>query len=979
MKTEELLQSLQNPENMYRGKPFWAWNGELEEKELLRQIDCMHEMGFGGFFIHSRTGLITEYLGDEWFRLVRVCAEYAHKKYGMETWLYDEDRWPSGTCGGMVARERKNRLRFLSLYKSDEDALACKEVVDIVCRYAVKLMCGEDGEERLIDCYPVQSAREVREEYEYAVFAEEEQQCSDFYNGFAYIDTMNRDVTAVFLQSTHEKYYKTCGDLFGTAIKGIFTDEPYRGSVFTGFGISNENKRNMTPYTGELFNAYASKYGHELCVPEIYWRRVGEKHNATATRYIDVLDDLFTQNFAKPCRDWCAAHGLILTGHILHEDSLSIQASLTGSCMRYYEYMDYPGIDVLTEENNVYWAAVQCASVARQLGKKFVLSELYGATGWNMTLDRYKTCADWQAFFGINFRCQHLSWYTMQGEAKRDYPASILHQNAWYKDWKAVEDYFSRLALLSAEGDKLCDTLVVAPMREAWGNVHLGWMDGLYTKDENAVRLDTEYVDDFRSLLFRGVDFDYGDEEILRKYGSVEKENGNVYLRVGKVRYAQVYYNPSYAIDSTAKKLLNEFATAGGFIARKADDLTPTWEIYGTTQVAAVGYAIEKDVWLHILNFDKKNRADGELVLPERLQGLCAELWDFRTGECKGIVAIEEKDGKSVLPLTLSKGQEYIVRFTETPQITESVGAENYAPSDLPEKFAYELTEPNVLPLDEAVWEEDGKPKNDGNPRNVLHIDREIRQKHKKRLRGGEMLQPWFVRKYGYSAKPQKLCNLRLCYSFFVQDSPQSAVLAMEKTRLSCFVNGAPLGKASDKFWVDKCFTLYPIELQAGENRIELCGEFEESDGLEAMYILGDFGVSLPKTITSLPSSLTAGDISAQGLPYYTGSILYHTGIESGNISINLPAAQGAAVRLYGGKETKTLAFAPYTANVELNSELIIELVFNRRNTFGPLHQTMPQSVCAPDSFLTDGKDYVLFAPIAQGLKIKGDKGNENG
>ena len=28
-----------NPGAEYRGKPFWSWNGALEEEELLRQID----------------------------------------------------------------------------------------------------------------------------------------------------------------------------------------------------------------------------------------------------------------------------------------------------------------------------------------------------------------------------------------------------------------------------------------------------------------------------------------------------------------------------------------------------------------------------------------------------------------------------------------------------------------------------------------------------------------------------------------------------------------------------------------------------------------------------------------------------------------------------------------------------------------------------------------------------------------------------
>ena len=142
MEKNELFAMIQNPAPQYRGKPFWSWNGKLEKNELLAQIDVMREMGFGGFFIHSRTGLETEYLGAEWFDLVRACAEKAAAA-GMEVWLYDEDRWPSGTCGGAVTKERKNRLRFLSLYDSDEEALAQAEVCGILSRYAVK--CEQDG------------------------------------------------------------------------------------------------------------------------------------------------------------------------------------------------------------------------------------------------------------------------------------------------------------------------------------------------------------------------------------------------------------------------------------------------------------------------------------------------------------------------------------------------------------------------------------------------------------------------------------------------------------------------------------------------------------------------------------------------------------------------------------------------------------------------------------------------------------------
>ena len=97
----KIYDDFKSPGVYYRGKPFWSWNGKLEKDELLRQVDVLKEMGFGGYFMHSRTGLVTEYLGEEWFELVNAVADKG-EKLGLENWLYDEDRWPSGTAGGFV-------------------------------------------------------------------------------------------------------------------------------------------------------------------------------------------------------------------------------------------------------------------------------------------------------------------------------------------------------------------------------------------------------------------------------------------------------------------------------------------------------------------------------------------------------------------------------------------------------------------------------------------------------------------------------------------------------------------------------------------------------------------------------------------------------------------------------------------------------------------------------------------------------------
>ena len=68
-------------------------------------------MGFGGVDIHPRTGLDTVYLGDEFMELIRYTVDRCKEK-GLYCWLYDDDRFPSGSAGGIVTKD----MRFRGLY-----------------------------------------------------------------------------------------------------------------------------------------------------------------------------------------------------------------------------------------------------------------------------------------------------------------------------------------------------------------------------------------------------------------------------------------------------------------------------------------------------------------------------------------------------------------------------------------------------------------------------------------------------------------------------------------------------------------------------------------------------------------------------------------------------------------------------------------------------------------------------------------------
>ena len=104
----------------YKPVAFWSFNDELEKEELSRQLELMQKAGYSGGFLHSRVGLVTEYMSPEWMDIAKHCCEQA-KETGAHLWLYDEDRFPSGYAGGAVLEENDSlRTKALCLIEEGE-------------------------------------------------------------------------------------------------------------------------------------------------------------------------------------------------------------------------------------------------------------------------------------------------------------------------------------------------------------------------------------------------------------------------------------------------------------------------------------------------------------------------------------------------------------------------------------------------------------------------------------------------------------------------------------------------------------------------------------------------------------------------------------------------------------------------------------------------------------------------------------------
>ena len=170
-------------------------------------------------------------------------------------------------------------------------------------------------------------------------------------------------------------------------------------------------------------------------LPEIVWNLPDGKISTARYHYHNHTAEMFAQSFADNCGKWCDEHKIALTGHVLEEPTLQSQTSALGEAMRPYRAFAIPGIDMLCNRIE-FSTAKQCQSVVHQHGREAMLCELYGVTNWDFDFRGHKFQGDWLAALGVTIRVPHLSWVSMAGEAKRDYPASINYQSPWYKEYK---------------------------------------------------------------------------------------------------------------------------------------------------------------------------------------------------------------------------------------------------------------------------------------------------------------------------------------------------------------------------------------------------------------------------------------------------------------------------------------------------------------------------------------------------------------
>ncbi len=977
-----------NPTAEYRGTPFWAWNCDLQKEELLRQIDIFKEMGLGGFHMHCRDGMSTTYLSDDFMDLVKACTDHA-KENQMLSWLYDEDKWPSGFGGGYVTKDEAYRQRSL-LFTCDPDYTPAANAI-LIARFDIVL-----GEDKCLRSYKKVNEGDNIEGTLWSVWREIAQN-SARYNNQSYVDTMNKKAIERFIEITHERYFDTVGDEFGKTVPAIFTDEPQFARK--GTLAFADSKQNVTlPWTDDLEETFTAAYGESLVdhLPELLWDLPDGRVSLTRYHYHDHVSERFAQAFADTCGDWCKAHGIELTGHMMEEPTLRSQTAAIGDCMRSYRSFGIPGIDMLCAYFEIT-TAKQCQSAVHQYGRPGMMSELYGVTGWDFDFRGHKLHGDWQAALGVTVRVQHLSWVSMRGTAKRDYPASISYQSPWYKEYRYVEDHFGRVNTALTRGRPLVKVAVVHPVESYW----LHWGPNEQTQLVRD-RMDENFQNVTNWLLKGNIDFDFVCESTLPDQCAA----GSAPLCVGEMAYDVVIVPECETLRSTTLERLEAFRAAGGKLvfmgdAPKYEDAKPSARgkalFDASRQIAFSRGALleelyedrtieiresnggftnnlihqvrqdETGLWLFISHCSEPYNKD--LARDQRIRitvngRFKPQLWDTVTGEIKP-VAYRHEGGKTLISMRLFDYDSALF-FLENTHEDSSFKPDRdpeLIPMDvaIPDTVSYTLSEPNVLLLDTAKYALDGEELS--GPENILRIDSALRKKLG--FPGGKA-QPWVVEK-----KPAEH-TVTLEFTIHSDIDYAEPCLALEDADLTTIIwNGEPVTAKAEGYYVDRSIQKVALPaLKKGENTLRVTIPFAERSNCEAMYLLGQFGVRVNGkrlTVVDLPETLGFSDLTYQGLPFYGGEVSYHIPVESEtdwDAVITVPHYTAAVntVKVDGDKKA-IIAYPPYTAelgSIPAGSHTITVTAYvTRRNCFGDVHNADEKhSWQGPGAWTTGGSGW---------------------
>lgn len=433
--------SLLSPPTEFSLMPFWFWNDDLSETELLRQIDDMQAHGVHGFVIHPRVGLPRSigWMSERMLHFVRFAVDEAARRE-MRVVLYDEGMYPSGSSSGQVVAENPlYQCRCLAKIDLEGDQVPALQpgwnLVSIATRANGQRMAIVD---RPVDAF-IRGLHYIGEGP-----AEDEPPAADI---------LNPDAVAAFLRLVYDRYFEALGDHFGKTVFAIFTDEP-------GL-LGRPRERGVWPGTTgilEYVNAYLG-YDFTPRLPALWY---DNEPDAARYRqdYARAVAHRLEETYYTQLSDWCTQHGVALTGHPAAGDEIGLE-----------RYFHIPGQDIVWRwvlpnhpsalEGRESTQAKCSSSAMLHLGRRRNSNECFGAFGHEFTWEEMKWLVDWCFVRGVNLLYPHAFFYSVRGPRRDERPPDVGPHAPWWGEYKPFADYCRRMCWLNTDSGHVCEVAIL--------------------------------------------------------------------------------------------------------------------------------------------------------------------------------------------------------------------------------------------------------------------------------------------------------------------------------------------------------------------------------------------------------------------------------------------------------------------------------------------------------------------------------------
>lgn len=543
------LESFKNPDRRYAIYPIV--HGGIASGRL--NAEHYEKTGFAGIVGNVPYGRGFPDDREEWTKTEKGFRDFAAR--GMHTWIYDEKGYPSGTAGATVT-ERYPETIAQGLYCYDYwktisgPGFYRADTPDAKLWKAL-LLPTDSGEAVDITYFQHENGTLYIDvpAGDYYLFMMSIRRLFDgthatesYSEPRNYISLSDKDAAQKFIAFTHEKYAEILGDEFGPgkSIVAFFTDEPsliswtIRGGTFP-----------ILPWLRSYPEEFEARYGYPFfraCVAAV--TDMCPQNKKRRCDFWEFIADTVANGFFGIIQDWCRAHNIKSSGHLLEEERLQAHVINYGSLMKSALKLDWPGIDQLNSEPkdlmnpNCIPIARLLASVADINGERETFTEFSDHTsqmrGQQITVECIFASINWHIALGIN---NFTSYYNF-GPYSDD-------------ELRTLNLYTARVGTLVREGVRDSHVALFYPEASMWATYKVNTNARQVDSSPAMRRLEQIFYACSWELLALQTDFDYIDSEILE---------GGI-IDSGKLKYKDRAYEcivmpgVTWISDLSAKKI----------------------------------------------------------------------------------------------------------------------------------------------------------------------------------------------------------------------------------------------------------------------------------------------------------------------------------------------------------------------------------------------------------------------------------------